>query len=64
LNDAGITQEQIDVTRLATEHQMLADLKQYTAEGGDLEAKDHNGATFVSCSQSASVLTYKPVRFL
>lgn len=41
----GITQEQIDLTRLATEHQMLADLKEYTAAGGDLEYTDQHGAT-------------------
>lgn len=43
----GITQEQIDVTRLATEHKMLNDLKQYASEGGDLELLDQNGATFL-----------------
>ena len=43
----GITQEQIDVTRLATEHQMLADLKEFVSKGGDLEVRDHIGATMV-----------------
>ena len=43
----GITQEQIDMTRLATEHQMLADVKDFAAKGGDLEVLDHKGATLV-----------------
>ena len=43
----GITQEQIDKTRQATEHQMLNDLKEFVSKGGDLEVRDHIGATMV-----------------
>ena len=43
----GITQEQIDVTRLATEHRMLADVKRFASEGGDLETVDQSGASLV-----------------
>ncbi|XP_076470396.1 uncharacterized protein LOC143300534 isoform X2 [Babylonia areolata] len=43
----GITQEQIDVTRLATEHKMLADVKKYASTGGDLEMVDHLGASLL-----------------
>lgn len=41
----GVTQELIDETRVSTELQMLRDLKQMAAEGRDLEAYDHHGAT-------------------
>ncbi|KAJ4448880.1 hypothetical protein ANN_00271 [Periplaneta americana] len=41
----GVTQELIDETRAATELQMLRDLHQLAAEGGDLETYDHQGAT-------------------
>lgn len=41
----GVTQELIDETRASTELQMLRDLKQMAAEGRDLEAYDHQGAT-------------------
>ncbi|XP_059176383.1 protein phosphatase 1 regulatory subunit 16A-like isoform X2 [Physella acuta] len=43
----GITQEQIDTTRLTTERQMLNDLKELVASGGDLEFKDAVGATML-----------------
>ncbi|KAK7114150.1 protein phosphatase 1 regulatory subunit 16A-like isoform X1 [Littorina saxatilis] len=43
----GITQEQIDMTRLATEHQMLSDLKEHASKGGDLEVLDNHGATML-----------------
>jgi protein phosphatase 1 regulatory subunit 16A len=41
----GVTQELIDETRASTELQMLRDLQQMAAEGRDLEACDHHGAT-------------------
>lgn len=42
----GITQEQIDETRLVTELQMLQDLKDYVAEGGRLiDIRDQNGVS-------------------
>lgn len=47
MSKRGITQEQIDVTRLATEHQMLADLREFISKGGDLEQVDHTGATML-----------------
>ncbi|XP_076449866.1 protein phosphatase 1 regulatory subunit 16A-like [Babylonia areolata] len=47
MSKRGITQEQIDVTRLATEHQMLADLKEFVSQGGDLEIVDQTGATLL-----------------
>ncbi|RUS77342.1 hypothetical protein EGW08_014896 [Elysia chlorotica] len=43
----GITQEQIDNTRLTTERQMLNDLKQVANAGGDLEIRDHQGASML-----------------
>ncbi|KAH9503466.1 hypothetical protein Btru_068005 [Bulinus truncatus] len=43
----GITQEQIDNTRLTTERQMLNDLKDLSASGGDLELKDVTGASML-----------------
>ena len=43
----GITQEQIDETRLTTEKQMLNDLREFARTGGDLEFKDYNGASMV-----------------
>lgn len=41
----GVTQELIDETRASTELQMLRDLHQLAAEGRDMEAYDHQGAT-------------------
>jgi protein phosphatase 1 regulatory subunit 16A len=41
----GVTQELIDETRASTELQMLRDLHQLVAEGGDIETYDHQGAT-------------------
>ncbi|XP_011299918.1 protein phosphatase 1 regulatory subunit 16A isoform X3 [Fopius arisanus] len=41
----GVTQELIDETRAATEMQMLVDLQKLASVGGDLEYKDHQGAT-------------------
>lgn len=44
-NSPGITQEMIDDTRAISEKQMLADLKYLLEEGGDIEYRDHQGAT-------------------
>ncbi|XP_043280927.1 protein phosphatase 1 regulatory subunit 16A isoform X2 [Venturia canescens] len=41
----GVTQELIDETRASTEVQMLLDLQKIATRGGDLEYKDHQGAT-------------------
>ncbi|XP_025153098.1 protein phosphatase 1 regulatory subunit 16A isoform X7 [Harpegnathos saltator] len=41
----GVTQELIDETRASTEVQMLRDLQKIASLGGDLEYKDHQGAT-------------------
>lgn len=41
----GVTQQLIDETRQATESQMLIDLSDVAAEGGDLEYRDHQNAT-------------------
>lgn len=41
----GVTQELIDETRASTEVQMLRDLQKIVSLGGDLEYKDHQGAT-------------------
>lgn len=41
----GVTQQLIDETRAHTEMQMLADLQQIAAEGGNLESHDSQGAT-------------------
>ncbi|XP_024940893.1 protein phosphatase 1 regulatory subunit 16A isoform X2 [Cephus cinctus] len=41
----GVTQELIDETRASTEVQMLRDLQKIASQGGDLEYKDHQGAT-------------------
>nr|XP_050858533.1 protein phosphatase 1 regulatory subunit 16A isoform X5 [Vespula vulgaris] len=41
----GVTQELIDETRASTEVQMLRDLQKIVTMGGDLEYKDHQGAT-------------------
>lgn len=46
----GVTQELIDETRASTEVQMLRDLQKIASLGGDLEYKDHQGATPVSIS--------------
>lgn len=44
----GVTQELIDETRAATESQMLTDLTDLVARGGDLETPDKHAATPVS----------------
>jgi len=41
----GVTQELIDDTRSQTERQMLSDLVAWQATGGDMETRDHSGAT-------------------
>ena len=41
----GVTQELIDETRAATENQMLQDLTEISARGGDLEYPDKQGAS-------------------
>lgn len=41
----GITQRLIDNTRASTEKQMLRDLKHLAETSGDLEYRDHQGAT-------------------
>lgn len=41
----GVTQELIDETRAATENQMLQDLTEIAARGGDLEYPDKQGAS-------------------
>lgn len=41
----GITQRLIDNTRASTERQMLRDLKNLAAASGELEYRDHQGAT-------------------
>ncbi|XP_076668308.1 myosin phosphatase targeting subunit 75D isoform X1 [Andrena cerasifolii] len=41
----GVTQELIDETRASIEVQMLRDLQHKASIGGDLEYKDHQGAT-------------------
>lgn len=41
----GVTQELIDETRASIEVQMLRDLQNIASIGGDLEYKDHQGAT-------------------
>lgn len=46
----GVTQELIDETRASTEVQMLRDLQKIASLGGDLEYKDHQGATPVRIS--------------
>lgn len=43
----GITQDCIDKTRAFIEHSMLMDLKQLAESGFDLNALDHNHATFL-----------------
>ncbi|XP_073837777.1 protein phosphatase 1 regulatory subunit 16A-like isoform X2 [Musca autumnalis] len=45
MSKRGVTQEQIDETRSATERQMLRDLQQVSKNGGDLEQSDEQGAT-------------------
>lgn len=44
----GVTQQLIDETRAHTEMQMLTDLQQLAADGGNLEMHDNQGATPVS----------------
>lgn len=44
----GITQEDIDDTRLVPEKKMLNELKQIAKRGGDLEFINSDGATPVS----------------
>lgn len=46
----GVTQELIDETRASTEVQMLRDLQKVASLAGDLEYKDHQGATPVGIS--------------
>ncbi|XP_031777560.1 protein phosphatase 1 regulatory subunit 16A isoform X3 [Nasonia vitripennis] len=41
----GVTQELIDETRASTEVRMLRELQKLASVGGDLEYKDHQGAT-------------------
>lgn len=41
----GVTQQLIDETRAHTEMQMLIDLQQLVADGGNLEMHDNQGAT-------------------
>lgn len=41
----GVTQELIDETRASIEVQMLRDLQKVASLAGDLEYKDHQGAT-------------------
>lgn len=48
----GVTQELIDETRASTEVQMLRDLQKIVTMGGDLEYKDHQGATPVRSDSS------------
>nr|XP_029731478.1 protein phosphatase 1 regulatory subunit 16A isoform X1 [Aedes albopictus]XP_029731479.1 protein phosphatase 1 regulatory subunit 16A isoform X1 [Aedes albopictus]XP_029731480.1 protein phosphatase 1 regulatory subunit 16A isoform X1 [Aedes albopictus]XP_029731481.1 protein phosphatase 1 regulatory subunit 16A isoform X1 [Aedes albopictus] len=45
MSKRGVTQELIDETRAATETQMLKDLQDTAAQGGDLEVPDSQGAT-------------------
>lgn len=45
---SGITQEDIDEERLATERQMLADVEWFHKNGQSLDFRDENGATLVS----------------
>ncbi|XP_055620116.1 protein phosphatase 1 regulatory subunit 16A isoform X3 [Toxorhynchites rutilus septentrionalis] len=45
MSKRGVTQELIDETRAATETQMLKDLQDIAAQGGDLEVPDSQGAT-------------------
>lgn len=54
----GVTQELIDETRASTEVQMLRDLQKITSLGGDLEYKDHQGATPVCIFISTSISMY------
>lgn len=46
----GVTQELIDETRASTEVRMLRELQKLASIGGELEYKDHQGATPVSIS--------------
>ncbi|CAL1527636.1 unnamed protein product [Lymnaea stagnalis] len=52
----GITQEQIDNTRLTTERQMLNDLKELSESGGDLEVRDAMGATMLHIASANGYL--------
>lgn len=45
MSKKGITQEMIDDTRAYTEREMLRDLKTLMDKDGDLEFRDHQGAT-------------------
>ena len=54
----GVTQELIDETRASIEVQMLRDLQNIASIGGDLEYKDHQGATPV-CTNLLSLLISK-----
>lgn len=44
----GVTQQLIDVTRAATEREMLSDLQNVAASAGNLEYHDSQGATPVN----------------
>lgn len=50
---SGVTQEEIDETRISTEKQMLRDLKELLAQGGNLEFTDRSNATPVSTRHSS-----------
>ncbi|XP_054723166.1 protein phosphatase 1 regulatory subunit 16A-like [Uloborus diversus] len=41
----GVTQEMIDETRALSERRMLSDLQSLLQDGGDIEYRDHQGAT-------------------
>jgi protein phosphatase 1 regulatory subunit 16A len=51
---AGITQELIDETRVATEKRMLEEIRQLVEEDGDLNQPLQNGATLVSFGSSST----------
>lgn len=51
----GVTQQLIDSTRAHTEQEMLNDLKQIAAVGGDLEQYDLQGATPVRTNLTGRV---------
>lgn len=53
----GITQEMIDETRAISEKQMLTDLKYLLEEGGEIEYRDHQGATPLHIAAANGYLT-------
>lgn len=57
----GVTQELIDETRASTEVQMLRDLQKIASLGGDLDYKDHQGATPVCIHLNADLLIREEV---